>query len=95
MPRCASSKRPGLRVAGAGERALLVAEQLRLEQRLGNRRAVDGHERTVGARAQRVQRAGEQLLAGAALAFEEHGRVGGGRAVQLLRHLPQLADPRR
>ena len=75
---------------GAGERALLVAEQLRLEQRLGNRRAVDRDERSVGARAQRVQRAREQLLAGAALAFEEHGRVGRRRAMQLLRHLPQL-----
>ena len=32
---------PGLAVARAGERALLVAEQLALEQRLGQRGAVD------------------------------------------------------
>ena len=61
---------------GAGERALLVAEQLGLEQRLGNRGAVDGDERPVVARAERVQRAREQLLAGAALALEQHRRVG-------------------
>ena len=34
--------------------------------------------------------AGEQLLAGAALALEQHGRVGGRGAVQLLQHLAQL-----
>ena len=32
-------------IGGAGERALLVAEDLALEQRLGNRGAVDGDER--------------------------------------------------
>ena len=35
----------GAAIGGAGERALLVAEDLALEQRLGNRRAVDGDER--------------------------------------------------
>ena len=50
----------------AGERALLVAEQLALEQVLGDRRAVDRDERRPCARAQLVQRAGEQFLAGAA-----------------------------
>ena len=39
--------------------------------------------------AERVQRAREQLLAGAALAFDQHGRVGGRRAVQRQRHLLQ------
>ena len=34
----------GLGLVGAGERALLVAEQLALEQALGERRAVDGDE---------------------------------------------------
>ena len=51
---------------GAGERALLVAEELALEQRLGNRRAVDRHERHGRARAQLVDRLRDQLLAGAA-----------------------------
>ena len=83
----------------AGKRALLVAEQLGFEQRVGNRRAVDRDKRPVGARAERVQAAREQLLAGAALAFEQHRRVGGRGAVQLLQHLAErrvLADdPRR
>ena len=74
----------------AGERALLVTEELGLEQRLGNRGAVDGDERSVGARAQHVQRAREQLLARAALAFDQHGRVGRRRAMQRQRHLFQL-----
>ena len=74
----------------AGERALLVAEQLGLEQGLGNRGAVDGDKRSVGARTERVQRAREQLLAGAALAFDQHGRVGRRRAVQRQRDLLQL-----
>ncbi len=51
-----------------GEGALLVAEQLALQQRLGNRRAVDRQERPVGAAAVLVEGAGDQLLAGAALA---------------------------
>src|SRR5262249_60159836 len=56
----------GLAVLRAGEGALLVAEQFRLEQRLGDRRTVDGDKRPVGARAERVQRAREQFLSGAA-----------------------------
>ena len=82
MPRCASSNLPGLRCGRAGERALLVAEQLGLEQVLRDRRAVDRDKRAVGARTERVERAREQLLAGAALAFEQHRRVGRRRAVQ-------------
>ena len=80
----------GLSLRRAGERAFLVAEQLRFEQRLGNRRAVDGDERTVRPRAERVERPREQLLAGAALSFEQHGGVGGSRAVQRHGHLLQL-----
>ena len=38
---------------GAGERALLVTEQLALEQRLGQRRAVDRHERAGARRAEK------------------------------------------
>ena len=62
---------------GVGERALRVAEQLALEQRLGHRRAVDRDERAVLARATAlVERARDDLLAGAALAGDQHGRVG-------------------
>ena len=50
---------------GAGERAALVAEELALEQRLGDRGAVDRDERLVGALAVLVEGAGDQLLAGA------------------------------
>ena len=53
---------------GAGERAAHVPEQLRLEQRFGDRAAVDGDERPRRAPAVRVDRARDQLLAGAALA---------------------------
>ena len=75
---------------GAGERPLLVAEQLRFEQVFRDRRAVDGDERAVGPRAEHVQRAREQLLARAALAFDQDRRVvGGRRAVQRLRDLLQ------
>ena len=76
MPRCASSNFAGLARHRAGEGALLVAEQFGLEQVVGNRRAVDGDERPVGPLAERVKRAREQFLAGAALAFEQHGRIG-------------------
>jgi hypothetical protein len=37
-----------------------------------------------------VKRARKQLLAGAAFALEQHRRIGGGGAMQLLRDLPQL-----
>ena len=70
---------------GAGEGALLVAEQLRLEQRLGQRRAV--HFDEVARRAVRVvmNRAGDELLARARLAPDQHGRVA-------LRHLAHDAQ---
>src|SRR4029079_17201667 len=65
-----------LAVGRAGERALLVAEQLALEQLLAERGAVDRHERPRGARAAGVDLARGDLLAGAALAEQEHGRRG-------------------
>src|SRR4030095_10092994 len=46
-----------LALGRAGERALLVAEQLALEQLLAERRAVDRHERARRARALGVDRA--------------------------------------
>ena len=85
----------GLARSRAGKRALLVPEELGFEQVLRNGGAVDGDKRTIGPRAQHVQRAGKQLFAGPAFTLEEHGRVGAGRALQLDRHLLQpriLAD---
>ena len=59
---------------GAGEGALLVAEQLAFQQGLGNGGAVDGQERPGGPAAVLVDGPGDQLLAGAALAQDQHGR---------------------
>ena len=79
MPPSACSKRPSLAI-GAGERALLVTEQLRLEQRFRKRRAVDLHEVARRRDASCVERAGDELLARARFAANQHGRVA-------LRHL--------
>jgi hypothetical protein len=55
-----------------------VAEQLGLEQRRGQRPAVDDDERTCSRRPKIVDRARDQLLAGARLALNQH-RSGEGR----------------
>src|SRR5882672_4699756 len=81
---------PGLARGGAGEGAFLMSEQLGLEQVLGDRRAVDRDKWTVGPGAQRMQCAREQFLSRAALTLDQYRRVGAGRAMQLLRDLPQL-----
>jgi hypothetical protein len=60
---------------GAGERALLVPEQLALDELRGDRRHVDGHERAALALAEVVERLRHQLLAGAGLARDEDGEV--------------------
>jgi hypothetical protein len=78
---------------GAGERALHVPEQLRLQERLGKSAAVDGNEgaaRTVGAV---VDEAGNDLLAGPRLARDEHGGLRGGHGAGGLQHLPEGAAP--
>src|SRR3970282_2003181 len=62
-------------LGGARESALLEAEQLRLEQRFRDRGAVDRDEGSVRARAQSVDGLREQLLARAALALQQCGRV--------------------
>ena len=76
VPPSALRKQPGAVGDGAGERAAHVAEQLALDQVLGNRAAVDGDEALVAARAAGVDGARDDLLAGAALAGDQHGRVG-------------------
>ena len=57
-----------------GERAALVAEQLALEQLLGQRRARDVDERAGRAVAVVVDGLRGEVLAGAGLAGEQHGR---------------------
>ena len=72
--------------AGVGERAAHVAEQLALEQRLGQRGAVDRDEGAGGAAAQAVQAARGDLLAGAALAVDQHVGAGAGEAREQRAH---------
>src|SRR5262249_44953075 len=58
---------------GAGEGAALVPEQLALEERLGERGAVELDVGLAGALAATVDLLGDDLLADAGLAEEEHG----------------------
>src|SRR5437867_5420299 len=62
---------------GSGERAPLVSEQLALERRGRDRIAVQGHELLRGARAQLVNQPSDAFLAGASLAGDQDGTVGG------------------
>src|SRR4029453_14448152 len=71
----------GLLAHRPGEAAFLVAEELGLDELLGDRRAIDLDQRPVLARAELVDRPRHQLLAGAALAGDQYG--GGGRSRQL------------
>src|SRR5262245_9554654 len=80
-----------LPLSGPRERPFLLAEEVRLEQRLRNGRTVDRHKRPVGTWTEGMQRAREELFPCPALALEENGRVGRGRAMELLRHLPELS----
>ena len=58
----------------AGERPLFVAEQFRLQQRFGNRGAIDLGHRPGGARTPRVDHVRHHFLAHAAFAGDEHAR---------------------
>ena len=91
MPPSASSKRPFLRRLRAGERAFFVAEELRFDQVLRQRRAAHLDERLLRARRVVVDRVGDQLLAGAGLAAQQHGRVGARDLRDLLVDLPHRA----
>jgi hypothetical protein len=55
---------------GAGERPARMTEQLRLDEVVGQRRAVDVAESPIAARAQLMNRARDQLLADAAFPSE-------------------------
>jgi hypothetical protein len=83
------------RAKRVGERAALVAEQLALDQVLRNRPAIDRNERPLAPPTRLVDRVRDQLLAGAVLAENQHGRVGRRHALHELEHLPDrlgLAD---
>ena len=74
----------GPRGVGPRERALLVAEELALHQLRREHRAIQADHRRRVAMAGRVDRAGDEFLAGAALAHDEHG----------FRRRPHLKDSR-
>ncbi len=77
---------------GAGEGAALVAEELALDELPRQRRAVDRHEGPGLARRVDVDRAGEQVLAGAGRAAQQHRRVGlGGEGDALVDRAPSAA----
>src|SRR5256714_12428238 len=59
---------------GAGERALLVSEELRIRQRLRERGAVETDERPPGARTPQVKLFDDDLLSDAGLPQNEHAR---------------------
>jgi hypothetical protein len=59
----------------AREAATLVAEQLGFDERRGDRRAVDRDERLARARTHRMDGLGDELLAAAALAADQDGRI--------------------
>ena len=63
-----------LRAPRVRERAALEAEHLGLEEGLGDRRAVDVHERPVRARARAMDHPGQEPLAGSGLPFDQDRR---------------------
>ena len=83
----------GLLAHGAGERSLLVAEQLRLDQLLGDRRAVDLHERLPSTREERrwISRATSSLPVPDSPVISTVAFVGAARSIMRL----QLAHRRR
>ena len=81
MPPSAARTTPSVSAHGAGERPADVPEELALEQGLADAGAVDGDERALPAPGAVVDAAGEQFLAGAAFAFQQHDAVVGGDGV--------------
>jgi len=75
---------------GALELALAMAEELGLQQVFRNGPAVDGNERPVGPVAVGVDHFGHQLLAGAALAVDQHRQARGSGLLGDLQRLEQL-----
>src|SRR5207245_3493069 len=67
-----------------GERALLMAEQLGLDQLFGDRGTVDLDEGTFVTSGLDVDSPGDELLAAAVLAVDQHAAVGGRRGRDLI-----------
>jgi hypothetical protein len=68
---------------GAGEGAALVAEEFGFEKTAGNGGAIDFDESAIAARAEIVDGAGEEFLAGARFAEEEDGGASGSGELDL------------
>ena len=84
-------KAPGLLTVRTGEGAPLVAKELRLQEGVGQCRAVDRDEGPVGPGTGVVNRTGDQFLPRPALSSEQHGRF---RARHLSRPGERLAQQR-
>ena len=82
----------GSRLLGVGERAACVPEELALDQAVGNGAAVDRDERLLAPRAEVVNRARRELLAGARLTCDEDRRVATGEPAN---HLQRAEERRR
>ncbi len=76
MPSVALAEEAFAVAIGAGEGAADVAEELALEEVLGDGAAVDAREGLLGAGTGVVEGAGDDLFAGAALAEDQHRDVG-------------------
>src|SRR5690606_32834884 len=81
-------KAPLALLGGAGEGALLVAEELALDESARHGGTIDLDERAIGSVAGAVNGAGDELLAGARLAVDQDGGVGPGDLGDLLAHAP-------
>jgi len=71
VPPLATSKRPIRWATAPVKEPFSVPEQFALEQILGDGRAIHFHQRTLGARAPRMNHIGQNLLAHAALAGDQ------------------------
>ena len=77
---------PLLAVAGAGERAFLVAEEFAFEQRFGHSGAVNRDKRPFLAGAGFMDGVGDQFLAGSRFAEQQYGGIGMGDAQHFFQH---------
>ena len=68
----------------AGDGAVPIAEELALDEVLGDGRAVQLDEDAVAAQALRVDGARDELLAGAGFAIDQHAAIGGRHELDLL-----------
>src|SRR5713101_3760604 len=88
---CGQLELPFLSLMRPRERALLITEELRLDQGVRYRAAVDRDKRLFASGTQLMDRASDELLASAGLAFDENRQRGVGHLLDLLDNLLHLA----